>query len=174
MTTQPELYRDYLLLLARMWSPRRWQRKMDASDLVQDTLLKAHTRREQFNGDSSGQFKAWLRVTLKNTMLDAIDKLERRPEQSVCQVEEASGRFEHWIESNQPSPSQAAIGDEQLELLARLLAKLPDDQQEVLVLKHCLGLKVAEIAEETSRSVASVAGLLRRGLKRLRELFPEE
>ncbi len=174
MTTQPELYREYLLLLARMWSPRRWQRKMDASDLVQDTLLKAHERRNQFEGDSSGQFKAWLRVTLKNTMLDAIDKLERRPEQSVRQVEEVSGRLERWIVSKLPSPSQAAMGDEQLQLLARLLSKLPDDQQEVLVLKHCLGLKVAEIAEETGRSIASVAGLLRRGLKRLRELFPEE
>ncbi len=35
---QPEAYRDYLLLLARMWSPRRLQRKVDASDLVQDAL----------------------------------------------------------------------------------------------------------------------------------------
>jgi RNA polymerase sigma-70 factor (ECF subfamily) len=174
MTTQPEQYRDYLLLLARMWSPRRWQRKMDASDLVQDALLKAHARRDQFKGDNSGQFKAWLRVTLKNTILDAVDKLERRPEQSAHQVEEASHRLENWIESKQPTPIEAAMGDEQLELLARLLAELPDDQQEVLVLKHCLGLKVAEIAEETSRSVASVAGLLRRGLKRLRKLFPEE
>jgi RNA polymerase sigma-70 factor (ECF subfamily) len=171
---QPEAYRDYLLLLARMWSPRRLQRKMDASDLVQDALVKAYAKRDQFKGDSSGQYKAWLRVTLKNTLLDAIDKFERRPEQSVCQVEEASGRLELWLAAEQPSPSEPVIRDEQLELLARFLTELPEDQQEVLVLKHCLGRKVAEIAEETGRSIASVAGLLRRGLKQLRVLFPEE
>jgi RNA polymerase sigma-70 factor (ECF subfamily) len=171
---RPEAYRDYLRLLARMWSPRRFQRKMDASDLVQDALVKACAKRDQFKGDSSGQYKAWLRVTLKNTLLDAIDKFERRPEQSVCQVGEASRRLEQWIEAEQPSPSEPAVRDEQLELLARFLAELPEDQQEVLVLKHCLGQKVAEIAEKTDRSIASVAGLLRRGLKRLRELFPEE
>jgi RNA polymerase sigma-70 factor (ECF subfamily) len=171
---QPEAYRDYLRLLARMWMPRRLRRKMDASDLVQDALVKACAKRDQFKGDCSGQYKAWLRVTLKNTLLDAIDRFERRPEQSVCQVEEASRRLEHWIHAEQPSPSEPAIRGEQLELLARLLTELPEDQQEVLVLKHCLGRKVAEIAEETDRSIASVAGLLRRGLKRLRELFPEE
>jgi RNA polymerase sigma-70 factor (ECF subfamily) len=171
---QPEAYRDYLRLLARMWSPRCLQRKMDASDLVQDALVKAYAKRDQFKGDSSCQYKAWLRVTLKNTLLDAIDKFERRPEQSVCQVEEASGRLELWLEAGQPSPGELAVRDEQLELLARFLTELPEDQQEVLVLKHCLGWKVAEIAEETDRSIASVAGLLRRGLKRLRELFPKE
>ncbi len=48
---QPEAYRDYLRLLARMWSPRRLQRKMDASDLVQDALVKAYVKRDQFKGE---------------------------------------------------------------------------------------------------------------------------
>ena len=98
----------------------------------------------------------------------------KRIKERLDKVEESAGRLEHWIEAEQPSPSEPAVRDEQLDILARFLAELPEDQQEVLVLKHCLGRKVAEIAEETGRSVASVAGLLRRGLKRLRELFPEE
>ncbi len=68
---EPEAYRDYLRLLARLWSPQRLQRKMDASDLVQDAMVKAHVKQDQFRGNSSGQYKAWLRVTLKNTLLDA-------------------------------------------------------------------------------------------------------
>lgn len=171
---RPEAYRDYLRLLARLWMPRRLQRKMDASDLVQDTLMKACAKGDQFRGNSSGQYKAWLRVIVKNTLLDDIEKYDRRPEQSVCEVEQSSRTLERWIEAEQSSPSERAMRDEQLECLARLLAELPEDQQEVLLLKHCLGRKVAEIAEELGRTTASVAGLLRRGLKGLRERFPEE
>lgn len=170
---RPEAYRDYLRLLARLWMPRRLQRKIDASDLVQDALVKASAKGDQFQGNS-GQYKAWLRRILERTLLDEIRKYERRPEQSVCKVEESSRRLESWIEGEQPSPSEPAIRDEQLELLARFLAELQEDQHEVLVLKHCLGQKVAEIAEELGRTTASVAGLLRRGLKRLRQHFPEE
>ena len=65
----PEPYRDYLRLLARLWLPRRLQRKMDTSDLVQDALLKAHAKRDQFGANTDGQYKAWLRQILRNTLL---------------------------------------------------------------------------------------------------------
>ena len=52
-----------------------------------------------------------------------------------------------------------------------LLATLPDEEQEVLVLHHCQGWTLAEIGAELDRTVPSIAGLLRRGLARLRERF---
>jgi RNA polymerase sigma-70 factor (ECF subfamily) len=51
---------------------------------------------------------------------------------------------------------------------------LPDAQREALVLQHWHGLKLAEIGERLERSPEAVAGLLKRGLKRLRELLGGE
>ena len=48
------------------------------------------------------------------------------------------------------------------------LAQLPDAMREVVVLKQCQGLTLAEIADRTCRTVPSVASLLRRGLEDLR------
>jgi len=147
---------------------------MDASDLVQDALVKACAKREQFQGHAGGQHKAWLRVILKRTLLDRIEKYGRTPEQSVLEVNKSYRRLESWIEADQSSPSERAVRGEQFERLAQLLAELPDDQREVLFRKHCLGCKVVDIAEELGRTTASVAGLLRRGLEQLRGHLGEE
>src|SRR5262245_46050100 len=56
-----ERYRAYLLALARM-RLSTWQHgRIDPSDLVQQTLLKAHRKREQFRGQTEGEWRAWLR-----------------------------------------------------------------------------------------------------------------
>jgi RNA polymerase sigma-70 factor, ECF subfamily len=78
-------------------------------------------------------------------------------------------RLDAWLAADQTSPSEAADAHDRAAALAEAVAELPDDQREVVLAKHCLGLSLAEIAERTGRTPASVAGLLRRGLQALRE-----
>ena len=155
-------------MLARLWLPQRLQRKLDASDLVQDALLKAHAKVSQFEGNTVGQYKAWLRRILRNVLLDDIKKL-RLPEQSVKEVEDGSRWTNNWLAANDPSAGTQAAKEELLEHLAKTLAELPEDWQDVLALHYFGGLKVAQIADELGRTRASVAGVIRRGLARLRE-----
>jgi RNA polymerase sigma factor (sigma-70 family) len=49
------------------------------------------------------------------------------------------------------------------------LVELPEEMREVVVLKHCQGWTLPQIAERMGRSVPSVASLLRRGLEHLRK-----
>jgi DNA-directed RNA polymerase specialized sigma24 family protein len=91
-------YREYLLLLARVDMDQRLCKNLDPSDVVQQTLLDAHQKRDQFRGTT---------------------------------------------------------------------------EAEKLVLQNWNNSSLAEIAEHMGRTPASVAGLLKRGLKRLRELLSD-
>ena len=81
---------------------------------------------------------------------------------------ESSVLLGNWVAAGGASPSAAADAHEQAVRLATALAELPDAQREALVLQHWHGLTLAQIGEQLGRSPEAVAGLLKRGLKRLR------
>ncbi len=172
-----ESYRSYLLLLARLQLAPELQGKLDPSDLVQQTMLKAHQSRDQFRGSSDAEHVAWLRTILANTLTDAIRKFAPKAgvrERSLeVGLEQSSRRLEAILAADQTSPSQRVIRHEQLIGLADALAQLPDDQRQAVELRHLQGLAAADIAERMNRSVAAVGGLLQRGLRALRVSLDE-
>jgi RNA polymerase sigma-70 factor (ECF subfamily) len=93
-------YREYLHLLARLQLDQRFRGKLDPSDVVQQTLVKAHQARGQFGGHSEGELVAWLRRILANTLIDAARKLggevaRQRPLEAA--LAESSARLEAWL-----------------------------------------------------------------------------
>jgi RNA polymerase sigma factor (sigma-70 family) len=88
-------------------------------------------------------------------------------------VEASSALLEEWLAKDGSGPLQQAERNERLERLASALTRLPDAQREALELRHLQGRSVAEISRQMGRSEASTAGLLRRGLKQMRELLAD-
>ena len=174
-----ECYRDYLRLLARMHMRRQLQAQLDPSDVVQQTLLKAHEKIGQFRGNSEAELAAWLRRILANQLSTAFRRLgrgeqDRGPERSLeAALEDSSARLEAWLVADQSSPSEHAIRQEHLLRLSAALAQLPEDQRSALELKHLHGCSVEAISQQLGRTKYAVGGLLYRGLKRLRELLNE-
>lgn len=171
-----EDYRDYLLLLARWQLDPRLRGKLDPSDVVQQTLVKAYQNRGQFRGRSTGEEAGWLRRILTNTLIDAVRKFQRELDREYDleqAIGESSARLEAWLAAEQSSPSEIAQRHEQLLALARALARLPEDQRTAVELHHLRDASVAEIAVQMGRTEASVAGLLRRGLHNLRGLLQD-
>jgi len=166
-----------LLLLARLQLAPELQGKLDPSDLVQQTMLKAHQSRDQFRGSSDAEHVAWLRTILANTLTDAIRKFAPKAgvrERSLeVGLEQSSRRLEAILAADQTSPSQRVIRHEQLIRLADALAQLPDDQRQAVELRHLQGLATADISQRMNRSVAAIGGLLQRGLRALRASLDE-
>ena len=172
-----EDYREYLHLLARLQLDPRLRGKIDPSDLVQQTLVKAYQNRGQFRGDTEAEQAGWLRRILANTLIDAARKFRRELDVHTPleqAVDASSARIEAWLAADQSSPSERAGRQEQLIRLARALSQLPEDQRVVVEMHHLRDGAVAEIAATLGRTEAAVAGLLRRGLKKLRTLLQEE
>jgi RNA polymerase sigma-70 factor, ECF subfamily len=88
---EPEHFRSYLRLLAGLQVGPRLRPKLDPSDLVQQTLLKAHQARDQFRGGSAVAMAAWLRQTLA-----AVRDLGRERSLEAA-LEESSQRLGQWL-----------------------------------------------------------------------------
>lgn len=173
--SEPDLarYRSYLHLLARLQLGDRYD--LDPSDLVQQTLLEAHRVWTQCQAQTEAQRAAWLRQILAHNLIDA-DRTQKRAKRDqrreLCLeavLAESSVRVGRWLAAPGLSPVEEADGHEQAIRLANALAELPDAEREALVLQHWQGLTVAQIGERLGRTPAAVGGLLKRGLKRLRE-----
>src|ERR1700683_1227396 len=67
-----EHFRDYLRLLAQLQIPGKLKTKLDASDLVQITLLKAHEAEADFRCPTRAPPPAWLRQILAHTIANAL------------------------------------------------------------------------------------------------------
>ena len=173
-----ERFREYLCLLARMHLDARLRAKLDPSDIVQQTLLEAHQAIGQFRGRTDGERAAWLRQILARNLSNVARDMGRakrdvtRERSLEAALDQSSSRLA-WLAAEQSSPSQKADRNEQLLRLAEAMAELPEPQREVVVLRHCQSLPLAEIAEQIGRTPAAVAGLLHRGLEALRARLDE-
>jgi RNA polymerase sigma-70 factor, ECF subfamily len=170
-----ERFRNYLRLLARMQIDAGAAGRIDPSDLVQEALLEAYEKRAQFRGVGDAERGAWLRAILARNVADALraqGRLKRdvNRERSLEQeLASSSVRLGAWLAADGPSPSEHAQRHEQAIRLADVLDGLPGEQREALILHYWQGCTLAEVGARLGRSTSAVAGLLKRGLKHLRE-----
>jgi RNA polymerase sigma-70 factor (ECF subfamily) len=178
-----EEFRGYLTLLARLQitpldDPLRF--KLSSSDIVQETLLNAYQAGDQLRAKSDGETAAWLRRILTNALTDAVRRLSsdrrdvRREKSLSVRIEQSSARLEALLAIDSRSVSEREAREDQLRKLADALSRLPDDQRTAVEHLHLHGHSVAEISKQMDKTEAAVGGLLRRGVKKLRELLASE
>jgi RNA polymerase sigma-70 factor (ECF subfamily) len=172
-----DAYRNYLRLLARTGLDVSLQGKADPSDLVQDALLRASQRFDQFRGATDAELAGWLRQILARCLADFVRRYRtggRRAgrEQSLDQLlDRSSQALERILAADGASPSASAERRDLGVVLSDALAELSEDHREVIVLHHLEGLGWDEVARRLGRTPGAVRMLWTRALKELRPLI---
>ncbi len=168
-----EPFRSYLLILAETQLHARLKSKVDAADVVQQTLLQAYQAREQFRGTTEAERAAWLRTILGNVLCGLARDYSRQRrdvtrEQSIQAVDQSSLQLANLLSANISSPSAALHRHDQANALAKAMLKLTTEQRKAIILKYWHSATLAEIGQELGKSTEAVAGLVFRGMQKLR------
>ncbi|HEY3966094.1 MAG TPA: sigma-70 family RNA polymerase sigma factor [Planctomycetaceae bacterium] len=170
-------HRDQLRALAERDLSDRLRRRVDASDIVQQTFLIAQRCFEQFRGESDPELTAWLRQILSQNVQEAVRRNVQAQNRTVTQEVSLQSAGTTGLPfdaaGNDPTPSRLAVRSEAAAGLLAALDSLPDDQRQAVRLKHLDGRTIAEIALSLGKTEAAVAGLLRRGVVALRQKLHE-
>lgn len=173
-------YEPWLRLIAGWEIDSRLGVKFSASDVVQQTMFEAWRDWDQFRGGPEAQRRAWLRRILAHQLARfARPYVGTRKRDVACErsiqasLAQSSVRLEQFLASDESSPSQRAVDNEQSLLLARVLERLPEDYRQVIRWRNLEGLSHAEVAGRMNRSVGAVRMLWARALAALREQIRE-
>jgi RNA polymerase sigma-70 factor, ECF subfamily len=165
-------FRPVLLTLAESLIARAYRTEVEASDLVQQTLMEAHGAASVLSTMNEAAQFAWLRNTLRHNLLDAVKHL-RTLKQGIQQrhrfadLENSFIRLEKILIADETSPSQIVQRNEQVTLMLAAMQELPLQQRTAIILKHLQGLTLREVAESMNLSESATAGLLHRGRQQL-------
>lgn len=161
--------------IMRRYSPRVFsvasrffrQRSL-VEEAAQEVFLKAYTQLGSFEG--RGSFEGWLTRIATNTCLNMLRSSKRRPEFSVSDL---TGDEQAWLERQSASdgPEQVSVENSLVaaDLADRLLAVLPPEDQQALLLIDGEEASIKEVAEATGWSESKVKVRAFRARRKLRE-----
>ena len=150
-----EKYVDFLLTL----SMALLNEKALAQDAVHDTFVKLAFSN---NFKLKGSLKSYLATCVLNNSRDMLRARSRKN----LDLNEATA-----IASNNSSPVDTIIGNEQSEILANALSQLPPEQREVIVMHIKGGMKFRQIADLQDASINTIQSRYRYGLDKLRSIL---
>jgi RNA polymerase sigma-70 factor (ECF subfamily) len=153
--------------------------RLDASDLVQDTLLKAHREFAGFLGSTEPELIAWLRQILVRSLSDQVKRHRagkrdvRREEALEVMLDRSSAAVQQALAAPVSSPSSIASRREQAVLLADALEKLPSDYREVFIARNLEHIPFDQIAARMGRTSGAVRKLWTRTMLSLKKMMEE-
>lgn len=135
-----------------------------AEDLLQETMIKAldTIRSDRYNDE--GKFLPWVARIARNMAIDFFRKQKRYPN---TRIKEGSALY-NTIELSEASVETAQIQSETFRQLKSYIHLLPENQKEVLMMRHYMKMSFQEIADVTNVSINTALGRMRYALLNLR------
>lgn len=151
----------------------RLRRKLDESDVVQQSMLDAWTALRSFRGSTVAELQDWLLTIARRNVIDAARRYRGCQSRDVDREQTLDAVSAGWFceTADDVTASQIAVraeSDHEIELALAMLSPL---RRDILVARHRDGDSFERIAVERAMTSAAVRNLYRRGLQQMRTLL---
>ena len=176
-----ERHRQAVRQMIQMRLDRAVAARVDASDVVQDVLLEASQRLNDFIESGSMPFHLWLRQLAKDRLIDMHRRHRGAQRRSVDREQKvaASGsdrstlNLDGVLADGELTPAAASIRRELEQRFLTALQELNDDDRDVILMRHQEHLTNSEVAEALGLSQPAAGMRYLRALRKLREVLGE-
>jgi RNA polymerase sigma-70 factor (ECF subfamily) len=165
--------RPYLLAVARLEAPSAASSKTEAEDIVQETIVKALRRFEQFEGATVDELRGWLRRILLNGLKDSsrhwrADRRHDDREVSVDRGRDGGSGIKEMLVARVGSPLAALIRQDKIGTIQAALGQLRQEHRDVIMLRCEENLGFDAIGRRLGRSADAARKLWERALEDLK------
>ncbi|MEM8609559.1 MAG: RNA polymerase sigma factor [Myxococcota bacterium] len=138
-----------------------------AEELYQDVWIRVIESGDRFRGDA--KFSTWIYTIARNRCIDRSRRSKNRIHRSLDSPQTDSGRpLIEAVRASAPSTDDLATASSIKERIARAVEELPEEQQEVFLMRQLQGLGFQEISDVVRAPVNTVKSRMRYALERLR------
>ena len=141
-----------------------------AEDIFQDVLIKIIDTIRGGRYTEEGKFLPWAMRIAHNLCVDHFRKVKRTP---AIKTSDDRDIFE-VINFTEEGPDTKMMKRQSYDRVRQMLDLLPEDQREVIILRHYADLSFKEIASLTNCSINTALGRMRYGLINLRKMMTEK
>jgi RNA polymerase sigma-70 factor (ECF subfamily) len=154
--------------------------RVDASDIVQDVLLEAHRRLQEYLKNPVMPFHLWLRHIAKDHIIDAHRRHRQAQRRSLDReqpivpavlADHSSYELAGQLLDPELTPATEAMRRELQRRLDAAIAELDEDDREIILLRHREQLSNQDVARALGLSEAAASMRYLRAVRRLRTLL---
>lgn len=138
-----------------------------AEDLFQDTFIKVIKTLKSGSYNEEGKFLPWVIRIANNLVIDHFRKEKRTP---ILSNNDSFDYFEVLSLADE-SMEDKLVREQSYKDLRKMIQQLPDDQKEVLIMRHYGDMSFKEIALATEVSINTALGRMRYALNNLRKMM---
>lgn len=176
-------HRQSLRQLVRMRLDQKIQRRIDVSDVVQDVLVEANRRLQNYLVDPVMPFHLWLRQIAKDRIIDAHRRHRVSARRSVDReqavvaprgYDQSSIQLMGLLGDDRLTPAAAALQQEMARKVEQAITKLEEKDCEIIVMRHYEHLTNQDIAQALGLTEPAASMRYLRAVRRLKTVLQEE
>ena len=142
-----------------------------AEDLFQETFIKVIQSLKMHKYKDNGKFVSWI-IRIAHNLV--IDHFRKEKQINTCNNEDYEADLFNSSKFSAKNIEQLIVHDQIIKDVRKLIDELPDDQREVVMLRHYGQLSFKEIAEQTDVSINTALGRMRYALINMRKMIEEK
>lgn len=167
-------YRDRLRQMVCLRLAPKISRRLDASDVIQDTLLCAATRLSTYARERPIAFYPWLWQIAQERLIDAQRRhsAQKRDVSRECELvlnDDSISQLAQQFAVDDVTPSKRLAEQEKHELVSCEIERLPSTSRNILAMKYLEGMSHAEIADALELTIPAVKSHQARAIKNLHQ-----